>query len=45
MLVRNQVLNVKNSSEGHFSENDPIIQVPAAAEQLAFLIHSVGGDI
>ena len=33
------------SSEGHFSENDPIWRVSSSAEQFAFLIHSVGGDI
>lgn len=33
------------SAEGHFSENDPSLRVFSAAEQMAFLIHSVGGDV
>lgn len=33
-----------SSPEGHFSESDPICRVSSSAEQLAFLIHSVGED-
>lgn len=33
------------SAEGHFSENDPSLRVYSAAEQMSFLIHSVGGDV
>lgn len=32
------------SEEGHFSENDPNLRIYSSAEQIAFLIHSVGGD-
>lgn len=37
-------MEITDSSGGHFCENDFSLHLLSSAEQLAFLIHSVGGD-